>query len=116
MAKRLGVQALAAALVLAAAAWLVFNTAANLEARRIATGFAFLWREAGFEIGESALLAYSAADSYARALLVGLANTFQVALLGIAAATLIGTVVGLFERYALGNVSAKDLAAETGLG
>ncbi len=27
----------------------------------------------------------------------------------------IGTVVGLFERYALGNVSAKDLAAETGL-
>ena len=27
----------------------------------------------------------------------------------------IGTAVGLFERYALGNVSAKDLAAETGL-
>ena len=27
----------------------------------------------------------------------------------------IGTVVGLFERYALGNVSAKDLAEETGL-
>jgi len=110
MAKRLGVQALAAALVLAAAAWLVFNTAANLEARRIATGFAFLWREAGFEIGESALLAYSAADSYARALLVGLANTFQVALLGIAAATLIGTVVGLSRLSASGllrNLSAS---------
>ena len=27
----------------------------------------------------------------------------------------IGVAVGLFERYALGNVSAKDLAAETGL-
>ena len=27
----------------------------------------------------------------------------------------IGTAVGLFERYALGNVSAKDLAEETGL-
>src|SRR5215510_13637462 len=31
--KRLAVQALAAGLVLAAAAWLIFNTAANLEAR-----------------------------------------------------------------------------------
>jgi len=33
--------------------YLVFNTLANLEARRIASGFAFLWREAGFEVGES---------------------------------------------------------------
>ena len=30
-------------------------------------------------------------------------------------ATTIGMAVALFERYALGNVSAKDLAAETGL-
>jgi hypothetical protein len=27
----------------------------------------------------------------------------------------IGTAVALFERYALGSVSAKDLAEETGL-
>src|SRR6185436_18727594 len=85
LTSRLALQALAAALVLAAAAYLVFNTLANLEARRIASGFAFLWREAGFEIGESAGLAYSAADSYARALAVGLANTFKVAVLGIVA-------------------------------
>jgi general L-amino acid transport system permease protein len=93
--KRLAYQALAAALILAAAAYLVFTTAANLEARRIASGFAFLWRESGFEIGESAGIAYGAADSYARALAVGLANTFKVSLLGIALATLLGTVVGL---------------------
>jgi general L-amino acid transport system permease protein len=94
-ARRLAVQALAAALVLAAAAYLVFNTLANLEARRIASGFAFLWREAGFEIGESALFSYSAADSYARALAVGLANTFKVSLLGIVVATFLGTAIGL---------------------
>ncbi|HUQ25261.1 MAG TPA: ABC transporter permease subunit [Burkholderiales bacterium] len=95
--KRLAVQGLAAALFIAAAAYLVFNTLANLEARRIASGFAFLWREAGFEVGESAFLAYSAADSYAKALAVGLVNTFKVALLGIVAATVLGTAIGLFR-------------------
>ena len=75
--------------------YLYSNTVANLAARNIATGFAFLWRESGFEIGESPLLAYSAADTYLRALAVGLANTFRVAILGIAAATLLGLVVGL---------------------
>jgi general L-amino acid transport system permease protein len=89
------IQAFAATLVLAAAAYLVFNTLANLEARRIASGFAFLWREAGFEIGESALLSYGAADTYARALAVGLANTFKVSLPGIVLATILGTAIGL---------------------
>ena len=103
------VQALAAALVVAAAAYLLFNTLANLEARRIASGFAFLWREAGFEIGESAGIAYGAANSYARALAVGLANTFKVAILGIVAATALGTLVGLGRLspvFLLRNLSA----------
>jgi general L-amino acid transport system permease protein len=71
------------------------NTAQNLEARRIASGFGFLQREAGFEIGETSALAYSAADTYLRALAVGLANTFRVAAIGIVIATLLGTLVGL---------------------
>ncbi len=75
--------------------YLVSNTIANLEARRIASGFGFLAREAGFEIGETTFIPYSAADTYLRALTVGLANTFRVALLGIIAATLLGTLVGL---------------------
>ena len=74
---------------------LASNTAQNLEARRIASGFGFLSREAGFEIGESPFLAYGAADSYARAILVGLVNTFRVALIGIVLATLLGTMLGL---------------------
>jgi general L-amino acid transport system permease protein len=87
-----------AALLVAAglALWfLVSNTQQNLEARRIASGFAFLWREAGFEIGETTLFAYSAADHYLRALAVGLANTFRVAAVGVVLATVLGAAIGL---------------------
>jgi len=94
------VRAAAAQLALLAAVafavWFLYtNTAQNLEARRIASGFGFLSREAGFEIGEAPFLAYSAADTYARAIVVGLINTFRVALIGIVLATVLGTLVGL---------------------
>jgi general L-amino acid transport system permease protein len=86
--------ALVAALALALV-YLYHNTAQNLEARHIASGFAFLWREAGFEIGETTFLAYSALDSYLRALAIGLANTFRVAAFGVVFATLLGSLLGL---------------------
>jgi general L-amino acid transport system permease protein len=88
-------QAAAIGAALFAAWFLVSNTLANLEERRIASGFAFLGREAGFEIGETTLIAYGAADTYLKALAVGIANTFRVALIGIVAATLLGTMLGL---------------------
>jgi len=54
-------------------AWyLVSNTTQNLEKRKIASGFGFLSREAGFEISETTFLSYSAADTYLRAIAVGL--------------------------------------------
>ena len=68
---------------------------ANLEERRIASGFGFLQREAGFEIGESVFLRYSASDTYLTALLVGLTNTLAIALIGIVLATGLGTLIGL---------------------
>ena len=71
------------------------NTAHNLETRKIASGFGFLWREAGFEIGETGAIAFGAADSYLRALGVGLWNTFRVAAIGVVFATLLGTLIGL---------------------
>ncbi len=71
------------------------NAAQNLETRKIASGFGFLWREAGFEIGETGLLAYSAADSYLRALGVGLWNTARVAAGGVVLATVLGTLLGI---------------------
>jgi general L-amino acid transport system permease protein len=87
-------QALALALVGFAVWYLISNTLSNLEARRIATGWGFLGREAGFAIGEG-VLPFSPADSYFRALLVGLLNTIRVAVVGIVLATILGTLIGI---------------------
>ena len=76
-------------------AWyLVSNTLGNLEKQGIATGFGFLDKESAFEIGES-LIPYSAADTYARALLVGVLNTLRVAFIGIVITIILGTFIGI---------------------
>src|SRR6516225_8888012 len=88
------VQVLFVAAVLALGAFLVHNTVVNLRRQNIAGGFGFLDREAAFGIGE-ALIAYTPADTYARAFLVGLLNTLYVAGLGVVLATILGTVMGI---------------------
>lgn len=88
------VQILFVGLIVALGWFLVHNTLVNLRRQNIASGFGFLEREAAFGIGES-LIAYSPADSYARAFLVGLTNTLYVSMLGIVLATILGTVMGL---------------------
>ena len=76
-------------------AWyLVTNTMTNLERQKIASGYHYLGREAGFEIGDS-MIPYSPADTYARAILVGLINTLKVSILGIIMATILGTMIGV---------------------
>src|ERR1700738_280201 len=87
-------QILFVAVIAALGAFLVHNTLVNLRRQNIATGFGFLVREAAFGIGES-LIAYSPADTYARAFLVGLVNTLYVSAIGIVLATILGTVIGL---------------------
>ncbi len=87
-------QVLAVALIGGAVWWLASNTIANLNSRNIATGFHFLSREAGFDIGEN-MIAYSPADTYLKALFVGVLNTLRVAVIGIILATLIGTLIGI---------------------
>lgn len=87
-------QILIVALVLAAGWYLIHNTLTNLESRKIATGFSFLTREAGFSIGET-LVPYSAADTYARAIWVGIVNTLVISVIGIILATILGTLVGV---------------------
>lgn len=90
--------------------YFIANALDNLVARRIASGFGFLQREAGFEIGESTLLSFSAADSYLKALAVGLLNTFRVALLAIVCSTVIGVAIGL-ARLSSNWLLAKLAAA-----
>ena len=77
------------------AAWyFVSNAARNLLALGIAAGFGFLTREAGFEIGET-YLSYSAADTYLRALTVGILNTLRVSALAIVLSTMLGVFIAL---------------------
>ena len=76
-------------------AWfLVSNTVENLQRQKIASGFDYLGREAGFEIGDT-MIAYSPASTYARAILVGMLNTLKVAVLGILLSTILGTLIGV---------------------
>ena len=88
--------------------WLWSNTVHNLEVRRIATGFGFLWREAGLPIAEH-LVEYNPTDTYFRALLVGLLNTLKVAVVGIILATILGTLIGiarLSKNWLLAKIAA----------
>lgn len=82
--------------VLLLVGYLIHNTLENLAARDIATGFGFLDREASFGISES-VIDYSPADTYFRALLVGVLNTLLVSFIGIILATIVGTLFGILR-------------------
>lgn len=82
--------------------YLASNTATNMRARGIQSGFDFLSGAAGFDIGES-LFAFDSGEPYWRAYLVGMTNTLRVAVVGILLTTLWGTLIGVgrFSRNAL---------------
>ncbi|WP_442597777.1 amino acid ABC transporter permease [Parapusillimonas sp. JC17] len=81
--------------ILALLGWYLFsNTARNLDAMQVKSGFGFLSQRAGFDIGET-IFSYVSSDSYLRAFLVGVGNTLRVSLAGIVLATLLGTLVGI---------------------
>ena len=87
-------QVAAVLLLLAAGAYLMSNTLANMRARGIQSGFDFITQPAGFAIGES-IVPFDADESYGKAYLVGLSNTLRVAVVGIVLATVLGTLVGV---------------------
>jgi len=90
----LAAQSAAVALVAAGFALVVVTTASNLHLRGIPTGFDFLGDRAGFKIADT-LLAFAPADSYLRALAVGIANTLFLSLVVCVAATLAGAALGV---------------------
>ena len=78
------------------------------EKHTVAISFSFLSQTAGFDIGES-LIEYSREKTYARAFVVGLLNTFQVAFLGIVFATALGVVIGVMRlstNYLINRIAA----------
>jgi len=87
-------QVVVVGLVAGLAWYLVSNTIDNLARQKIASGFDYLGRETGFEIGDS-MIEYSPASTYARAIWVGILNTLRVAVLGIILSTILGTLIGV---------------------
>ncbi len=101
-------QALFVSGTLAVGWYLVSNTLTNLSKRGVATGFGFLNREAGFEIGES-LLTYAASDTYLKAMIVGLLNTLTVSAVAVIFASILGVAIGvarLSSNWMVGRFAA----------
>ncbi len=95
-------------LVLAVGGYLYLNTIENISNRDIRTGYDFLEREAGFEIGEK-LIAYTPAASFGHALIVGLLNTLHVCVIGLLLSTVLGIFVGissLSQNFLLAKLTA----------
>jgi len=96
-------QAAVAALLVALVAYGTLGVLADMRAKNLVPGLGFLDQVAGFGIAEGP--AYDETDTYARAFVVGLANTVRVSVAGIALATVVGLVA------ALSRLSGNPLAA-----
>ncbi|HTZ79580.1 MAG TPA: ABC transporter permease subunit [Stellaceae bacterium] len=88
------IQIVTVVVVVATIGFFAENAIINMDRQGIASGFGFLWREAGFGIGVTPI-AYSPSDTYGRALLVGILNTLIVAGIGCVLTTILGTLLGI---------------------
>ena len=81
--------------------WLVDNTVTNLEERGKTVGFGFLSATAGFQISDTLgtwFMDYNVGEStYLDVYFIGIINTFLVAILGIAGATVLGFTIGIMR-------------------
>jgi general L-amino acid transport system permease protein len=99
-----GQQALAFA-VLGGLLFLMFHvTSANLAARGVRSGFGFLSEPAKTPVSDAPITMQAGVDSYARAFVAGALNSLKLAAATLAAATLVGLIIGL------GRLSTNALA------
>jgi general L-amino acid transport system permease protein len=85
----------------------VGNAIQNISKRHVTSGVDFLWSTAGFDINDT-LIPWDPADTYARALLVGILNTLLVACLAAVLSTALGSLLA-FMRVS-GNPLAQGSA------
>ncbi|MBP1995633.1 amino acid ABC transporter permease [Paenibacillus eucommiae] len=83
-----------AVVIAALGTYFVLNALQGLKKIGISLSFDFLKSTASFMISDK-LIEFSPADSYGKALLVGLMNTLKIAVIGIFFSAIIGTVVGI---------------------
>jgi general L-amino acid transport system permease protein len=77
--------------------WLGHNALGTLQEHDIPLGFDFLRQPANFDIGDTAWLRFDPQDTIGRAILVGLANTLRVAVLGFVLSLVLGFVLGMLR-------------------
>ncbi len=82
--------------LVAVAVFIVLNTIANYKEAGLSFGYGFLFDTANFDINQR-LAEYASTSTYGRAFVVGALNTILVAVMGVAAATLIGFVTGVLR-------------------
>jgi general L-amino acid transport system permease protein len=80
--------------VVGMAVYMIGNAQVAMEKRGISTGFGFLTEEASFAIGES-LISYDSSDTYMRAYVVAVLNTFKVSVVSVIGATVLGVLLGI---------------------
>ena len=92
--------------------WAANNANNNLTARGDSFGFGFLNNPAGFQILPTlgtAIIGYEAGEStYFDVFLIGIINTFIIAITGIFATTIIGFLIGIFRLS--NNIVLKGFA------
>lgn len=91
---RIAGQAIAVVLVAIVVIIILDNLTYNLRQLGIRLGFDFLRSQASFDIGET-LIAYNPANSYGRAIFVGLVNSLRVIVVGLILATILGLLAGI---------------------
>lgn len=90
-------QALALGVAAAVLWWLARNTQTNLEQHGLSLSFGFLRQPANFEIGDTSGIPFSPEDSFGRAILIGLANTARVSVIGWVLSIVIGFALGMLR-------------------
>lgn len=77
--------------------YLISNTAQNLEARGMQTGFGFLKVSAGFDSYFKLIPNEAGVGTYGRIFIIGILNTLYVSFLAIIASTILGFCIGVLR-------------------
>ena len=90
------IQVIVLILALLFAAWLMENVRSNLALKGKDIDFSFLWRRAGYDIGQH-LIPYTNDSPHIRAAFVGLINTMVVAVVASILSTILGVFLGVLR-------------------
>lgn len=95
-ARRFGAQAAFLAVIVLVIGGAVYQARQNIAAQGMTSGFEFMTRATGFDIGFK-LIDYTPYSSYGRLIVVGLLNTLFLGILGIILANVVGLIIAILR-------------------